>query len=112
MTDQIPVSDLTSDDKLWALLTWILAPIVSVIILLMEDKKSRPFLKYNAMVSLVWSIAYIIVFSIIGALTLGIGSCLMIIPVGFSIYWGVKSYQGETVKVPVITDFVKNQGWA
>jgi uncharacterized membrane protein len=28
------------------------------------------------------------------------------------IYWGYKAYQGEYVTIPVVTDFVKNQGWA
>jgi uncharacterized membrane protein len=27
------------------------------------------------------------------------------------IYWAIKAYQGEWVVVPVITDFVKKQGW-
>ena len=30
----------------------------------------------------------------------------------YSIYLGFKSYQGEWVEVPVISDFVRNQGWA
>lgn len=28
------------------------------------------------------------------------------------IYLGFQAYQGKIVQVPVITDFVKNQGWA
>ena len=45
MTDQPVNPDITSDDKLWALLTYVLSPVVPIIILLMEDKKNRPFLK-------------------------------------------------------------------
>lgn len=33
-------TDITSDDKLWVLLAWILTPIVPVIILLIPDKKN------------------------------------------------------------------------
>jgi hypothetical protein len=41
--------EVTSDDKLWALLTYVFTPLVPIIILLMEDKKNRPFLKaHNA----------------------------------------------------------------
>ena len=40
-------SDLTQDDKLWALLSWIIWPI-AVIVLFMDEKKNRPFIKYNA----------------------------------------------------------------
>jgi hypothetical protein len=28
------------------------------------------------------------------------------------IYWGIQAYQGNYVTIPVITDFVKKQGWA
>ena len=37
MTEQLN-SDITSDDKLWALLSY-LFPILAVVVLLMEDKK-------------------------------------------------------------------------
>jgi uncharacterized protein len=110
MTDQTPVSDLTSDDKLWALLSWILAPIVPVIVLLMEDKKSRPFIKYNAVMGLIWSLVYIIIGGILTAVV--IGPCVMGLGWLATLYWGIKSYQGTTVKIPFLSDFVKNQGWA
>ncbi len=110
MADQIPESDLTSDDKLWALLSWLFWPI-AIVVLLMEDKKNRKFIKYHAINSLAFGVIASVVFGIIGAITLGIGACLGIIPWAVSIYWGIKAYQGDWVKVPVITDFVKNQGW-
>ena len=53
--NQVPAfdaTDITDDDKLWSLLSWITG-IVAVIVLFMEDKKSRPFLKYNAVMALV-----------------------------------------------------------
>jgi uncharacterized membrane protein len=27
-------------------------------------------------------------------------------------YWAYKAYKGELITIPVVTDFVKNQGWA
>lgn len=110
MSDQPVMNELTSDDKLWALLSWILAPIVPVIILLMEDKKNRPFLKYNAVVSLIWSLVFYIIGGVLSVIF--VGCIISAIGLIGSIYFGIKSYQGETVKVPVLTDFVKNQGWA
>jgi hypothetical protein len=41
MSNQLPSSDVTSEDRLWALLAYILSPIVPIIILLIEDKKNR-----------------------------------------------------------------------
>lgn len=98
-------TDVTSDDKLWALLAWLLSPIIPVIILLMEDKKNRPFLKYHAMLSLGW---WVVVILVIGTITLG---CVSLLGLIGSIYYAIKAYQGEYVTVPVLTDFMKNQGW-
>jgi len=94
--------EITQDDKLWALLSYIFAPLVGIIVLLIEDKKNRPFLKYNAVVSIVLGIVTIILS----------GVCVGILVWLYSIYLGIKSYQGEWVEVPVISDFVRNQGWA
>ena len=95
-------ADITDDDKLWSLLSYIFVPIIGIVVLLMEDKKNRPFLKYNAIVSI-----------ILGALTIVLsGICIGPLFWIYAIYVGIKSYQGEWVEVPVITDFVKNQGWA
>ena len=45
--------EITQDDKLWALLSYIFCPLIGIIVLLIEDKKNRPFLKYNAVVSII-----------------------------------------------------------
>ena len=55
MTQQPISSDVTSDDRLWALLGWLFWP-VAVIMLLMDDKKARPFIKYNAVLSLGYAV--------------------------------------------------------
>ena len=46
-------SEITQDDKLWALLSYLFCPLIGIVVLLIEDKKNRPFLKYNAWVSIV-----------------------------------------------------------
>lgn len=94
--------DITQDDKLWALLSYIFCPLIGIIVLLIEDKRKRPFLKYNAVVSIILGILFIILSSF----------CIGILVWFYAIYLGVKSYQGEWVQVPVISDFVRNQGWA
>jgi uncharacterized membrane protein len=100
-----PSAELTSDDKLWALLCWLISPIFPIIVLLMEDKKNRPFLKYNAVHSLMFYVAVIVV---LGTVTAG---CLMILGAIAAIYFAIKAYQGEWVTVPVLTDFAKKQNW-
>jgi uncharacterized membrane protein len=111
MTQQSPeFTDITSDDKLWALLSYLIPIIVPIIVLLMDDKKNRPFIKAHAMQALVWGVVYGVISGILSFLFIGI--CLGLICYGVSIYWGIKAYQGEYVNIPVITDFCKKQGWA
>lgn len=96
--------DITQDDKLWSLLGWIFWP-VALIVLLIEDKKKRPFIKYNAVLSLSLSvIAW-------GSSIIGIGLCLGPLAFIYSVVLGIQSYSGKWVTVPVLTDFVKKQGW-
>ena len=99
--------DTTSDDKLWAALSYVFAPIVGIIVLLMEDKKARPYIKFHAVQSIAISIVLFIVVPIIAIPTFGCGSVLYFI----MFWWAYKAYQGEEVKIPVVTDFIKNQGW-
>ena len=102
-------TDVTSDDKLWALLGYVLSPIVPVIVLLLEDKKNRPFIRYHNMQALVVGVANVVL-SLLLAWTLVLACVPFIVWVAL-VYWGIQAYQGQWVKIPVVTDFVKNQGW-
>jgi uncharacterized membrane protein len=95
--------DITQDDKLWSLLSWLFWP-VALIMLLMDDKKTRPFIKYNAVLSL----AYAVPMYVIGTITVG---CLLLVMGIYAIVLAVKAYQGEWVTVPFLSDFCKKQGW-
>ena len=107
---QAPVStDATSDDKLWALLAYIFTPLVPIIILLMPDKKDRPFIKAHNMQALAWGVVLYVVSFILSFVV--IGACIGLLGFLLNIYWGIQAYQGKYINIPVITDFVKNQGW-
>ncbi len=93
-------AEISKDDKLWALLGYII-PIFPIIVLVSEDKKNRPFLRYHAVVSLALAVVWFVLSF------LCIGSLLWF----YSIYLGVKAYQGEKTEVPVISDFCRKQGW-
>ncbi len=100
--------EITDDDKLWALLSWLFWP-VAIVVLLLEDKKQRPFIKYHAVQSLAlavvgWVLSLILSFVVVGCF---VGVAWMI----YAIYLAVKAYQGEWVTIPWLTDFCKNQGW-
>ncbi len=106
MEEEIKVSEtdgdeITSDDKIWALLGYIIG-IVALLALLLEDKKDRPFVRYHAVQALMlWAITVLLSFTI----------CGWIIPWLYGIYVGIQAYQGQWMSIPVLTDFGKNQGW-
>jgi uncharacterized membrane protein len=93
----------TSDDRLWAALSYvpIIWPFVAIIVLLMEDKKNRPYIKFHAVQALATGAAAVI---------------LSFLCIGFLIflymwYLAYLAYQGQDATVPFITDFIKKQGW-
>ena len=96
--------DVTSDDKLWAALAYVFSPLVPIILVLWEDKKNRPFIKAHNMQALVTGIVFILFSSI----TVGCGSVVWLL----MLWWAYKAYQGQMVEIPVISNLVKNQGWA
>ncbi len=107
MTQQPIVSDITSDDKMWGMLTY--APIigfwVALYALLVEEKKNRPFIKYNAVQAMA-------IYVVIAASSLiAVGVCLASVIWIYQIYLMVQVNKGERVVIPVITDFCKKQNW-
>ena len=108
---QAPVSpDVTSDDKLWAALGYPIA-LVAIIVLFMEDKKNRPFIKFHAVQSIALNVVFFIVATILSVVTFGFGGlCVPLIWLVF-FYWAYLAYQGQMFEVPFVTNFIKNQGW-
>ncbi len=105
---QAPMSaDITSDDKLWAALSWIpaIGPWVALFMLLMEDKKNRPFIKYHAVHSLAVAVIIIVTSFVL------IGLCVAAVAFFVMFYWAYQAYQGMTFEIPMVTDFLKKQGW-
>ncbi len=101
-------TEITSDDRLWAALCWIpitpLWPVFAIIALVMEDKKDRAFIRYNAVLSIVTGVILI-------PLSIVTCGCAALAYFVF-FYWAYVAYQGETIEIPFVTDFAKNQGWA
>ena len=117
MTEQPISPDINSDDKLWAALGYPIA-LIALVVLFMEDKKSRPFIKYHSVQSLALSVVLFIVIFILGcllaAVTFFIGGLGGFLP---GVLWLVtlwpayEAYNGKYLEIPVITNFIKKQGW-
>jgi len=113
-------TDITSDDKLWAALGYPIFPI-AIIMLVVEGKKNRPFIKFHAVQALalnvgVWVVEIIIgiLSSVLAAVTLGIGAVLGCIAplVWLLLLWpAILAYQGKYFEVPVVTKFLRDQHW-
>jgi len=110
MTDQSFSPEITSDDKLWAALGYPISPL-AIIALLMEDKKSRPFVKFHAVQSIAFNIVLYVLIAVISVATLFIGAICA------PLFWLVvlwpayAAYQGKYLEIPVITNFLKKQNW-
>jgi uncharacterized membrane protein len=117
----------SSDDRLMSALAWLTLvllqlPIVSVIQLLSPTTKDRPFQRNHAITSLlffaaamVYEVVAVIVYTILGALTLGCGyACLWVIfflPHALGLYYALQAYNGKTIELPVLSNFGRQKGW-
>jgi len=111
MSEQFnPSPEISDDDRLWAMLSYILSPIVPIILLLIPEKRERPFLKAHVAQSLVFGVAVYLISALFGGFILG--TIIRIAGFVFEIIWGLAANRGEYVTIPVITDLCKKQGWA
>ena len=110
MTEQPVNPEVTSDDKLWAALGYPIV-LIAIIVLLMEEKKVRPFIKFHAVQSIAANVVFFVIATILAVVTLGFGGiCAPLLWLVF-FYWAYKAYQGELFDIPVVTNFIKGQGW-
>jgi uncharacterized protein len=101
----------SDDDRLWVLLGYLLTPLVPIIVLFMEDKKSRPFIKAHNAQALALGLVEVILSGILTPLA-GIGCFLSVACIILTNLYAIKGNKGEYITIPVITDFVKKQNWA
>lgn len=115
MADDINVENMdagigaTDDDRLWAALAYALSPLIPIVIMLMEDKKNRPFLRAHNAQALVWGLLNLAVSILIGWATCGLINLAMW---AVALYWAYQAYQGKMVEIPVVSKLVRDQGWA
>ena len=103
-------SDITSDDKLWAALGYPIF-IIALIMLFVEGKKDRPFIKFHAVQSLAVNVVAWVVATILSIVTLGIGAICFPVVILVLIWPAVLAYQGKYFDIPVVTKFIRGQHW-
>jgi uncharacterized membrane protein len=110
--------NVTEDDKLWALLSYLLWPLGSILVALMEEKKERPYIKYHAVQAAglgvaVWVLTVILA-CVLGMVTFFVGflgACCGFLPVLALFYYAYLAYQGDYFEIQYLTDFMVQQGW-
>jgi uncharacterized protein len=108
---QAPVQiESSSDDRLWVLLGYILSPWVPIIILFLADKKDRPFIKAHNMQALLLGVAEAIVGGLLYMTIIG-GCIASVVFIVVNVYFALKANKGEVFDIPVISNFVRTQGW-
>ena len=106
MTDQDQddmINGISKEDRLWAAMAYAFSPILPIIIYLLDEHKNRPFIRAHLSQAFMLGLFY----ALIVAVTLGCGSILW---VGM-LYMAFKAYQGEEIEIPIVSDFVRAQGW-
>jgi uncharacterized membrane protein len=99
---------VSSNDKIWAALGYPIV-LIAIILLFMEDKKSQPFIKFHAVQSIAANVAFFILSFVLSITVIG-GFCVPVIWLLFW-YWAYRAYKGEQFEIPVITNFIRKQGW-
>jgi len=103
---------LTSDDKTWGGLSYI--PIVGLVVLFLQEKASRPFIKKQAVQSVALAAVVFLSTLLVGWIPLIGWLFSFLVWLGFAVYMLfnlINALNGKDVNMPVITDFLRKQGW-
>ncbi len=122
-----PAGGVSDDDRLMSALAWVSMvilqiPVVSLVLLLSSNNKDRAFQRHHAITSILfWVAAFFyeilagIAFTLLTIVSFGIlALCLWVIfllPHGLALYYALRAYQGHEVKIPIISDLVRKEGW-
>jgi uncharacterized membrane protein len=110
---QEPISDITSDDRLWAAFAYPTVGLLSLIILLFwKEKSDRPFIRYHAVQAIAFSVVVFVIAMVFSVCTFIIGAICIFPLAWLSTFWpAYGAYNGKYVEIPFVTNFIKQQKW-
>lgn len=106
-----PPYEVTDDDKLWALLCYVLSPIIPVVVFFLSSKRLRPFIKSHYAQALVLGFINLILWSVLTWIL----SLLFLIPFGLwlgLVFLGIMAYQGNEIHLPLLSPLLQSNGFA
>jgi uncharacterized membrane protein len=99
----------------------IVPALLPVILLLHNEMRNRPFLRYHAVQSLgllVAAIVYYLVATVVyilGSATISCLACVLwlifLVPAGVMLYYGWLAFRGRQEDVPWLAQFLRDNGW-
>ena len=117
----------SGDDRLMAALAWVTMvilqlPLVSFVLLAAQGNRERPFQRYHAVTSIlfwlatvVYEIVAAIVYTGLTIVTLGCGGLylwvIFFLPHLLALYYALQAYNGKIVRIPLVSDLAKREGW-
>lgn len=106
MSEKLDVSnmEIADDDRLFAALAYALSPIFPLIILFLQDKRDRPFIRAHNVQALIVGLS---IWIVIVPATLGCGTIAHIL----MLFFAFRAYQGGLIEIPIISSFVRSQAW-
>lgn len=111
--EALPPQEITENDKLIAALAYLIIFIVPILILISEELKGRAFLRYHAVQSLAVALLETVFVGLVCLLSsfLCCTLVLLVLPVAASAYCAYLAYMGKYFEIPVLTEFLADQGW-
>lgn len=99
-------------DRLMALLAYIVQIVVPLVILL-TDMRNRSFQRYHAVHALALQVSASVILLVLSMTPVfGLYTHLLSLAVtAFFIYCGIVAYHGNYFEIPAVTDFVRRNGW-
>jgi len=118
---QAPINpEITSDDKLWAALGYPIG-IIALIMLFVEGKKDRPFIKFHAVQAVSLTVLLIVIEILVNIFqavfrNTALGICGLVgcvLPIlWLLLFWpGILAFQGKYFDIPMVTKFLRGQHW-
>ncbi|MEN6299083.1 MAG: DUF4870 domain-containing protein [Anaerolineaceae bacterium] len=107
---QYDSTEITNDDKIWSALGYPI-PLIPIFMLLIEEKRNRPFIRFHAVQSLAVNVVLYVIVLVISFLTLGFGAVCAPIAWLITLWPAYEAYQSKWVELPFITNFIKKQNW-
>lgn len=102
--------EVTSDDRLWVVLCFLLAPVLPIVTLFLDNRKDRPFIKYHTVPTIILGVVEGVVIGILQFIP--VVNCIAPFIWILNVVYAIKANKGVNVDIPVITGFSKGQGWS